>query len=73
MKRFFETLGIILIIIGLGFLIWGSINYTTYPNLLKIMKEAFATAWLQYVSGLILIFGGYALINGDYGNRKKER
>jgi hypothetical protein len=73
MKKYYDTLGIILVIIGLFLIIWGSISYTTYPNLLKIMKEAFATAWIQYFGGFILVLGGYALINHEYGTTNKKK
>jgi hypothetical protein len=73
MKRFYEVLGFIFVVIGLLLVIWGSINYTTYPNLIEIMKKAFAVAWIQYTCGLILIFGGFALLNKQInGNRKKK-
>ena len=50
-KTFYVT--VVIFIVGLFFLVWGSIVYMSYPHLIEIMKNALKAAWLQYIAGFV--------------------
>ena len=50
-KTFYVT--VVIFIVGLFFLVLGSIVYMSYPHLIEIMKNALKAAWLQYIAGFV--------------------
>jgi hypothetical protein len=50
-KTFYVT--VVIFIVGLFFLVWGSIVYMSYPHLIEIMKNALKAAGIQYIAGFV--------------------
>lgn len=55
------TILIILIVVGVGLLIWGSCIIYNYEGYREIMKAARATAKPQLITGLVLVITAYFL------------
>lgn len=55
-------LAFIAMLIGLGFIIWGAIIYTSYPGMRAIMRAARHAAELQYIIGIACIIGSWIFL-----------
>lgn len=60
---------IVLLIIGMGFTIWGSVVYMSYPGMRAMRRAAWHTADVQYIIGLTVFGVVYAL---TYFNNKNK-
>lgn len=55
------TLLIIVLIIGIGLLMWGNIIMMNYDGYREVWKAARNEAFPQFISGMVVLVGGYIL------------
>jgi len=57
---------VVLMLLGLALIIWGSVIYNHYPQIKEmkqIMWEATKAAKYQYITGFILLIASYVVIS----------